>query len=244
MSLSVTVPGHGDGQRLRRAPGSGDRRGRAHRGCGRARHRGSGPGAGPGCARSRCPQAGEHHRGRGPCGGLAVTCPVHPRLVSRQSGSPEARRGQFRAGHVFELFSRVDGVKMLLLAVVAVVAVSVIGPARRVPAVDGLLQRCAGGRANRVRVRLPAAEPGACPGGTLSLPLLLIWVAGGAVSLARSTQKSGKRWTAVGGKLTMDGRNSSRLPATGESWNDHVFPAQPASTSPGPRRCDTCCTPC
>ena len=57
-----------------------------------------------------------------------VQCILGLFLASRVP--PEARRGQFRAGHVFELFSRVDGVKMLLLAVVAV---SVIGPGQACP---------------------------------------------------------------------------------------------------------------
>jgi hypothetical protein len=62
------------------------------------------------------------------------------------------------ADSIFEPVSRIDGTKMLLLAVVAVSAIAL---ARRWT-VYGLPQRRAGGRTDRIGARLLAAEPGAC----------------------------------------------------------------------------------
>ena len=68
------------------------------------------------------------------------------------------------AGSIFELVSRIDGTKMLLLAVVAVSAIALARRVGTLPAwtVYGLPQRRAGGRTDRIGARLLAAEPGAC----------------------------------------------------------------------------------
>ena len=95
-----------------------------------------GPGAGPGGARSRCPQAGGRHRGRGPCGSRVVARPVRPRpAAGRRAASGGDSSG---AGSIFELVSRIDGAKMLSARHRGRLGDRPRPPGRRVARLDGL----------------------------------------------------------------------------------------------------------
>jgi hypothetical protein len=86
------------------------------------------------------------------------------------------------AGSIFQPVSRVDGTKMLLLAVVAVSAIAL---ARRWT-VYGLPQRRAGGRTDRIGARCLLLSLALAWSGYVSLPVLLIWMADAAAMPARA----------------------------------------------------------
>ena len=95
--------------------------------------------------------------GRGPCGSRVVARPVRPRpAAGRRAASGGDSSG---AGSIFELVSRIDGAKMLLLAIVAVSAIALARRAGALPAWTVYPTAC--WRSHRPdRGRLPAAEPG------------------------------------------------------------------------------------
>ena len=92
------------------------------------------------------------------------------------------------AGSIFELVSRIDGTKMLLLAVVAVSALALARRVGTLPAwtVYGLPQRRAGGRTDRIGARCLLLSLALAWSGYVSLPVLLIWMADAAAMLARA----------------------------------------------------------
>ena len=135
-----------------------------------------------------------------------------------------------RVGRVFEFINRIDGVKMLLLAIVAVSGMALARQA-------GMLPR----RADFVRVVLAAALTGGGVGyllpnpalawmALLALPLLLVWVAGMGVWLsldpaasqmtgsARQTRNPVKNLAAV----TARGRGRGKHPSQTTTWRTRI----------------------
>jgi hypothetical protein len=133
------------------------------------------------------------HRAAGPLGHVAVIAGIGAAIVSlvecalglllAGAAVPDGDAG--RAGALFDLINRMDGVKMLALAVMALAAVGLV---RR----SGLLPRWLGYTAAMLTAALTASGGGylllsnaLAQAAAVSLPLLLIWVAGVGLDLGR-----------------------------------------------------------
>ncbi len=93
-----------------------------------------------------------------------------------------------RAGSLFHLINRMDGVKMLALAAVVARRRRSGAPRWRASWLVRECRRAAGGRDDRIGRWLPALEQRCSQAAAVSLPLLLIWVAGTGATLGRRSR--------------------------------------------------------
>ena len=167
---------HRSGQDVHRTARRGNRSGPAHRGHGRGRPGGGGPDTGPGRPRPEVPQDSEKDRSGGPGGSRAVTGPVRPRGTPRRLG--HARRRWLPGGQPLPAHQPHRRGEDALALDPCGIGDDPGPPGQGAAAAAGLPPRSADSRTGRRGFGYLLLSPALAWLAYVSLPLMLIWVAG------------------------------------------------------------------